>query len=340
MAGLALAEQARSVLAPAEVLVSQHPAEDGVDVVRESRRHPAQRQRRDRVLAQVSPQHVGVLGVGGERREGEQRPQHAVLGHHHEPVHVVVDDSDGVEFEEPFRHHERGLPRLADRPVPAVCRQRRVPPPPVVGVEPPFRLHRGQHQLVAAEEREELLPVPPHVLPALLDLLRVAEHQFRLPGRHLDREARDLPGVFPRVERLGARGEPRLVVVGQRKQGAGDEALLGRPPSEAVDPVVEVVDQVQHADRVVVGAADFEDSAHRVIGPAAEHLPVRPGQVPAGGDEPADRANAAGLRKRLPQRHAPLDQVHAENPSGRGAAPARIPYRRPSWAAIRMPRAR
>jgi hypothetical protein len=251
MAGLALAEQARSVLAPAEVLVSEYPAEDSVDVVREGRRHPAQRQRRDRVLTQVSTQHVGVLAVGGERREGEQRPQHAVLGQHHEPVHVVVDDADCVEFEEPFRHHERGLPRLADRPVPAACRQRRVPPPPVVGVESSFRLDRGQHQLVAAEERDELRPVPPHVLPALADLLRVAEHQFRLPGRHLDRQPRDRSGVFPRVERLGPGGQPRLVVVGQRKQRAGDEAFRSRLPGEAVDAVVEVVDQVQHADRMV-----------------------------------------------------------------------------------------
>jgi AcrR family transcriptional regulator len=106
---LPLAQQPLAVLAPVEPAVPENLRQHRVGVPRVCRRHPAQRQRRDRVLTQVGAQHVRVVAVGRERRVGEQRPQHPVLGHHHEPVGLVVDDPDRVELEEPFGHHERGL---------------------------------------------------------------------------------------------------------------------------------------------------------------------------------------------------------------------------------------
>src|ERR1700749_557634 len=65
----------------------------------------------------------------------------------------------------------------------------------VVRVEPPLGLQGGQHELVAAEERDELLAVAPHVDPALPGLVLVAEDQLRLAGGQVDCQPGDLPRV-------------------------------------------------------------------------------------------------------------------------------------------------
>jgi hypothetical protein len=273
IARLALPEQARSVRDPAEVPVAEDATENGVDAARVGRRHPAQRQRRDRVLAQVGAEHVGVLAVFGERRVGEHRAQHAVLGHHDEPVKLVVDDPDGVELEEALRHHERGLARLAHRPVPAARRERRVAPPLVVGVEPSLRLGGRQHELVGAEERHKLFPVPSHVLPALRDLFRVAEDELGFSGGHVDRQPGHLPRVGPRVAGLAARREPGRIVPRERKQGSREEPAADRRLVKSVDAVLKVVHQVQRGDRAARArspAPQLKDSANVVIGPV-EH---------------------------------------------------------------------
>jgi hypothetical protein len=307
VAGLAFPEQAAPVLIPAEVAVAEYPPVDSVDVAGEGRRQPAQRQRRDAVLAQVSPQDVGMLRVRGQGRVGEHGREQAVLGHDDETVDLVVDDADGVEFEEALRHHERGLAGVADGPVPAARRQGGVAAHLVVGVEPALGLQRRQHQLVGPEERHELGPVAAHVSPALGGLLLVAEDQVRFPGGQVDGQPGDLAGTVARVPYLVTRGEPGGVVVGQRQQGRGEEAGLGGNGAEAVHLVVEVVDQVQRADGARRGPADLEHAPHAVAGPVKHQVAVGPGQ-PALGGEPLSGGEAAGRAETLPQLDSTLDQ--------------------------------
>ena len=254
-------------------------------------------------------------GVGGEGRVSEHGRQQPVLGQHHEAVERVVDDADGVELEEPFRHHEGGLAGVADRPVPAAGARGGVAAHLVVRVEPPLGLQRRQHQLVAAEEGDELLAVAPHVGPALGRLLLVAEHQVGLPGGQVDREPRDLAGVRSRVPGLVARRQPGRVVVGQREQGAGEEAAgrAGRRRSQAVDLVVEVVDEAEHAHHApgpgALAGPQLEHAAHAVAGPVEQQLAVGPGQSPLGGDEPLGGGESPGRGECPPQLDGAIDQL-------------------------------
>ena len=245
-----------------------------------------------------------MLTVGGKGRISEQRAQHPVLGHHDEPVELVVDDPDGVELEEALGHHERGLARLAHRPMPAARRASRVAPPLVIGVEPALRLKSRQHELVGAEERQELLPVPPHVLPALGDLDRVTEDEVRFPGGHVDREPGHLPPVGQRIAGLRASGEPGRVVWCEREQGSGEKPAAGDRRVKAVDAVLQVVDQAEcDGGGAPAGSRSapprLEDAANVVACPVAYQVPGGASEPPRGSDEPVRRVKAPGLRERL-----------------------------------------
>jgi len=218
----------------------------------------------------------------------------SVLGDDDEPVELVVDDADRVELEEPSRHDERGLARVADGPVPPPGGAGGVAAHPVVGVQPSLRLRGGQHEFVAAEERDELLPVAPHVGPALRGLLLVTEDEVGLPGRQVDRQPPDLAGGIPGVPELVAGGEPVRVVVGQRQQGRGEEGA--GPGAEPVHPVAELVDEVQRRDRIRRRRGHLEHAAHAVGRPVEDEVavglaqPVLRGE-PLGGGQPPGRAH-------------------------------------------------
>ena len=265
-----------------------------------------------------------MLPVLGQRRVGEQLAQRPVLGHHDESLGLVVDDPDGVELEEPGRHHERGLARVRHLPVPAPRRREGVPAHPVVLVESSLGLPGGEHQLVGAEERQELLPVLAHVLPALDGLVLVAEHQVGVAGGQLDRQPGDLLRVRGRVGELVPGREPGRVVVVERQQGPGHEGPRGGRlrQREAVDAVAQVVDQVQRVNEAGAAGPRFagahlEHPVDRVVPPPGQQFPVRRGQVTARRQQPPGGPRPAGLGQGRAKGFAARDQVSEFRAHGR-----------------------
>jgi hypothetical protein len=103
--------------------------------------------------------------------------------------------------------------------------ERGLPSVPVEGVDPFRPFGRRQDQLVATEELDERSPVLPHPIPALLDLLRVAEDQFRLRRRKLERDPRSRPAI---VATVGSASRTRSVGEGSRQPLLRDVTMQGR----------------------------------------------------------------------------------------------------------------
>jgi len=165
----------------------------------------------------------------------------------------------------------------------------RLPAGAVEGVDPFLGLSRRKDQLVAAEELHERGPVRPHLLPRLLDFLRIAVDQFGQPRRQFKCDLRDLRGIGLVVGSHRPGDQPRVRDLADGNKAGVHESVLGqRPESDrthvGVRPVLQIINKVQQDERVPVFAADLEDPFHRVA-PAAQHLPVSHAQIRPAGQE-------------------------------------------------------
>ena len=179
-------------------------------------------------------------------------------------------------------------------------------PVPVVVVEPFLGLGGRQDQFVGTEELHERRPVLPHLLPGLLDFVGIAVDQFGQLRRQFERGLRDVRGSGLAVGAHRPRGQPGVGDRADGDQAGADEPVLGQRAERGrarvgVRAVLQVIEQVQQDERVPVLAADLEDPLHRVA-PAAQHLPVRRGEIGPTGEELVQYGLAVrqGVLKREP----------------------------------------